>query len=317
MIMKKFDYSSLPLQSVICPVCKGNSFEKLASADRYRMGIITAGCTGCGLIMTNPRPFKEEIEGFYKNHYREYYQNIDYPSIEYIKRYQKHKRADYVTDFLHKNEVIPRKQRILDFGCAEGSLIKALKKYPALMIDGIEPNPSFASFAFEYTGCNIYSSLEALREASVNPYDLIIVNHVLEHMLDPVSFLKELGEFLNAQGLLFIDVPALENYKSVESLHIGHVFHFCRRSLEMITAVSGYSVNLIELHKAPQHPPSVRGLFRLDNNARIDRNTPEEWYWTVIKKIQDLSWRYYLMRSFPIRLILYIPRKITRLINAD
>ena len=52
------------LEQVACPLCQGIEFERLAATDRYNMGLVTVGCLGCGLVMTNPQPTAEALDDF-------------------------------------------------------------------------------------------------------------------------------------------------------------------------------------------------------------------------------------------------------------
>jgi 2-polyprenyl-3-methyl-5-hydroxy-6-metoxy-1,4-benzoquinol methylase len=51
-------------------------------------------------------------------------------------------------------------------------------------------------------------SIEQIK--SNEKFDLIILSHVLEHLLNPSVFLKKIKSILSDNGILYIEVPSLE-----------------------------------------------------------------------------------------------------------
>lgn len=309
-----YDYQALELEQVPCPICSSREFDELAKVDRYRMGITTSGCRGCGLVMTNPRPGIAAMDDFYRFHYRNYYESVDVPSQEYIRKIHKDVRASYTVDYLEQAGVLRETGRVLDFGCGEGSLLREMSaRWPGLETEAVEPGETFREFAREFAACKIYPGLDELRASSEGNFDLITVNHVLEHIMQPNELLLELGQLLSDNGRIFIDVPAIEGYRSVESLHIGHMYHFSENALKKLAAATGYRVAVIEPHLPPLHPVSTRcllaaGTFQGDDHDSADED--REACWPRIREIQRTAWKFYLMSSFIVKAIMYIPRRL-------
>jgi len=66
---KQIAYGSMATHWLDCPICGSAAFETLTSADRYRMGVRTCQCRGCGLAMTNPAPLAADLDPFYRDDY--------------------------------------------------------------------------------------------------------------------------------------------------------------------------------------------------------------------------------------------------------
>ena len=315
---RDFDYRSMRFEYPPCPICASRRFEPLLDIDRYKMGVETAGCTHCGLVMTWPMPVEEDLADFYELYYRHFYQSVDRPDSSYIQRYHKDERAAYTAGFLQAQGVLTPGSRVLDFGCAEGSLLAALRgQCEDLKLVGIEPNPDFTQFAREFLNAPVFETLATLdANAPSLQFDLILINHVLEHLREPVLFLKNLRERLAPGGLLFIDVPALERYESIQSIHLAHLYHFSGRTLEAACAKSGFGVSLLEQHDPPHHPPSLRVLVE-PNGAYGDAVVVQEgdWHWERIRLLGKTAWRYFLTRNPVIRMGLYLPRRLLRLFD--
>lgn len=83
--------------------------------------------------------------------------------------------------------------RILDIGCSSGNFSKLLKDEWGCEVHGIELNPKAAEIAAEKIDrvfCG--DALAALAEVPDHYYDLVTMNDVLEHMVNPYEFLNEL-----------------------------------------------------------------------------------------------------------------------------
>jgi hypothetical protein len=93
--------------------------------------------------------------------------------------------------------------------------------------------------------------------------------HVLEHVADPVATLARLRGFLAASGHLYVDVPDVVAYSSVNDLHVAHVFHFGAGTLRHTLSAAGYEVVRLEAYRPPGHPPSLRALARPAPSAAL------------------------------------------------
>lgn len=92
-------------------------------------------------------------------------------------------------------------KRVLEFGADAGLLVRELKRLePLLVVDAIEPNRKvWPLLKAEITpDGRVYSSLDDLDGEL--PFDLIVGIHVLDHLLDPVAYLRSLRNRLEPNG---------------------------------------------------------------------------------------------------------------------
>lgn len=280
---------------VACPLCGGVRFERLASTDRYDMDLTTVGCEGCGLVMTNPQPTEAALNEFYTYHYRHYYQRVAVPDLEYLQKTRKIERAATTAGFLADQGLLPFGGTVLDIGAAEGAILHALRqRQPSLQAVAIEPNPSFGAFAREYAGCELYPALEALPAEFAGRVDLIVINHVLEHIADPVGFLRGLKRWLRPGGRLYIDVPDVEAYTGLEALHIAHLYHFCERTYRATLNSAGFRVNSLDRHTPVMHPPSLR-LVAESSDQPAEIGSGREG-WNQLRHIERRAYRFHRRR---------------------
>lgn len=104
-----------------------------------------------------------------------------------------------------------RKERksgsLLDLGCNEGHLIKLLSPYDYECF-GVEIDQDSAQRGID-------AGLPIIQEDFLNydfkqEYDIIVMNHVLEHIpqLDPIP--KRIAELVKSDGVVFINIPHLD-----------------------------------------------------------------------------------------------------------
>ncbi len=252
-------YDKLPKVRLACPLCHGEEFEVLCKTDRYRMGISTARCSGCGLIMTNPVPSAEALEEFYSQHYRNYYRKLERPDLRYIQRYALGRRAEHTVEYLGSSGLLGAKTQVIDVGCGEGSLNRSIRRhYPTATTFGVEPYEPFAEFARSYSGCPIFPTLDRVPEHLNRSFGLVIVSYVLEHILEPVEFLRQIKTLLKPTGKIFIDVPDICKYHWLADLHIAHIYHFSFRTLARTVEAAGFKVERMEAHRPPRLPRCIR-----------------------------------------------------------
>ena len=265
-----------------CLVCGGNSFTKLLSSDKFKMGLCTDICDDCGIVFTNPMPSEKYLDYFYKKVYRKFYTTYSVPSETYIKNLGRDKRAAYHASFLHRAGYLGELERYIDVGAAEGSFLKALKDLRlggSREFIGVEPSIPFSDFALR---AGFYDRhVDNIHELEIGRGSaLISMIHVLEHIHQPKEFLVQLKDSLGPKGLLYIDVPNIVEYNSIAEIHIAHLYHFDVDSLRNLLVQAGYEILVIEAHEPPHHPRSLRAVatplaLREDLKASIIFNTDE------------------------------------------
>jgi SAM-dependent methyltransferase len=99
---------------------------------------------------------------------------------------------------------------ILDVGCGAGANARAVKqRWPDARIVGIEPDARAAELAG--AACNevVHGTLQDfLARGSDRRFDAIVLSDVIEHVAEPVRFLRALLEFEGARGArYYVSVP--------------------------------------------------------------------------------------------------------------
>lgn len=229
-----------------CPLCgsKENSlFNRSTFLDRQ---ITNRICDRCGLVFQSPRMTDEETEEFYKGEYRRmYHQGQERPSEKVLDVQRKRAAAMRKIAAMKVEKV----SRHLEIGCSAGYLLLALKEQYGCTSVGIEPGNAYRDHAVQQ-GFTVYPSLVELQENKEEPFDLISMSHVLEHLTDPVGYLSDLRRsWLTPDGWLFLEVPNLYGHFSYE---VAHLFSFTSHTLEQVIRKAGFRVVQLVKHGQPR-----------------------------------------------------------------
>ena len=88
----------------------------------------------------------------------------------------------------------------------------------------------------------IESSVEDF--SSEKNFDVIWMSHVLEHLIEPDQFLKNIKMNMKENGIFFIEVPNCEHKPTLKSSieENPHLFHFTKNALIRMVENIGYKV---------------------------------------------------------------------------
>src|SRR5207245_2791594 len=111
-------------------------------------------------------------------------------------------------------------RRILEVGCAEGTLGAALKAMaPFREVLGIEREPEIAAQAARRLDAVFVLDVEK-QDPPVEPgsLDCILFGDVLEHLLDPEAVLRRYRRFLNRSGVVLCSIPNVQHHSVLTAL---------------------------------------------------------------------------------------------------
>ncbi|MCD4742024.1 MAG: class I SAM-dependent methyltransferase [Desulfobacteraceae bacterium] len=161
--------------------------------------------------------------------------------------------------------------KVLEIGCGYGYLLNRLKSYGAI-VQGVEPgnHSLIGSKKFNIPIINDFFPTNELNGA----FDLILLYDLLEHIADPVLFLKELRNNLAENGSILLCVEDEEpyiNYGDISFLFHEHFSYFIKETLQNTLNLSGYNdVNIIKSEFSSLLYASVRVGQESENLNEID-----------------------------------------------
>lgn len=158
-------------------------------------------------------------------------------------------------------KLIPNQSVVLDIGCSSGSLGRELIKIKKCVVDGIEIDPQDARLASEKLRKVWVFSIEDAKglQQIKTKYDVIIFADVLEHLVDPVSALRNLKRILNPGGEIIFSIPNMAhisvrlallagefNYTQVGLLDKTHIHFYNLDEIKRIFSEAGLVVSRLD-----------------------------------------------------------------------
>lgn len=230
--VKKGQYGT---EEVLC-LCSSGHYLHLSNHDRYGLWSPVVICKQCGLIYANPRLTEEAYRDFYSSdEYRSIYEGEGDHLESARHRYEIGSGKDiFDAVFPFMNE--RRLSTVMEFGCGGGwNLIHFL--HAGYEVTGYDYSPSLIELG-KGKGLNlIVGSFGELK----GRYDLIILNHVIEHFTDLSTSIKILCDHLNPSGVLFIAVPNMDHFY-MGQLQNGHTYYFTPRTFKHYLALNGLKI---------------------------------------------------------------------------
>jgi 2-polyprenyl-3-methyl-5-hydroxy-6-metoxy-1,4-benzoquinol methylase len=240
---------------ITCNICGGNvtSIAVNEQMQGRQEKFIYSQCTACGHThLSNP---PQHIEKYYDS--KEYYSfnnknsfteklnksslKIQLKKVLLSLQFKKNILFSAAMKALLSVKGINKRKQILDYGCGAGQFVKELietgfenaRGYDLFLPRKIEINGE------AYLSDNLYAFKNKF-------WDIITLNHVFEHVPDPIELLKELKKILLPGGKLLLRFPvidsfAFEKYKEnwVQFDAPRHINLFTRKSIGIAISKAG------------------------------------------------------------------------------
>jgi SAM-dependent methyltransferase len=91
--------------------------------------------------------------------------------------------------------------RILDAGCGIGLLMRDLKNSGVDSVTGIDFDDECLALAAKYGSVHKRDLTNLKQNISENSFDVVILSHVLEHLANPIEFLKQI-KFISSRWIV-------------------------------------------------------------------------------------------------------------------
>jgi 2-polyprenyl-3-methyl-5-hydroxy-6-metoxy-1,4-benzoquinol methylase len=129
-------------------------------------------------------------------------------------------------------------KRFLDVGTGPGLLPWGLKReWKDCVVDCVEPFPEYLVFY----GHKVFGEIGVFRtlDEVTETYDTITCIHTLEHIIDPVKFLRKIGEHLEPGGMLLVETPNFSPKDHNNPFQRAHVFAYTVEGLARTIEAAG------------------------------------------------------------------------------
>jgi SAM-dependent methyltransferase len=129
----------------------------------------------------------------------------------------------------------------IDVGCGRGDFIRQLEQESVWRTDAADLNLKALEDCRISKGERFFYDINEKHPPLQGKYDIAFAYDVIEHIKDPLSFLNSIKAHLKENGLLFINVPALNSMFSEYDRRMGHCRRYNTRTLIDELTEAGYS----------------------------------------------------------------------------
>lgn len=227
-----------------CPVCYGINLTPRAERLRDSDTIGIVECDTCTHVFLDS--FDHINEAYFER--GEFLLNKPFlKGVEQRLHHYEHENAERV----RRVGPLVVNKRVLDFGCGAGPLMDKLRPL-ADQIEGLEPTDPFRQMLKE-KGYVVHENTGSLS----GQYDVILMFHVVEHLPDPVNTLRDLSTHLPPDGLIYLEVPnvndALTTLYDIDAsrrflFFRDHLQYFSRASLSRAVKQAGLKLVTLNGH---------------------------------------------------------------------
>jgi len=230
-----------------CPVCRSPRRSLMHESLEDSVYFSAPGqwnfwcCEACGSGYLDPRPSAESIHLAYENYYTHDAQSTKqaYLGLSSLRRIRRKIINGYLSarfgscerpawrwakfliwimipirrrldrEYRHLPQARPESRVLLDFGSGNGDFLK-LAESCGWTAYGVDPDPEAAATALRSNLRVVCGGIEAAEQLGIK-FDVITMNHVLEHLHNPVDTLRRCKSLLNADGVLWLEFPRVHS----------------------------------------------------------------------------------------------------------
>jgi len=219
-----------------CILCKHKKFQIISKKVRDSSKHKVIQCKNCKHFQLTPIPSQKEDEIFYDKNLQE--KNIKY--FGGINEHRNKSKEDTIRRVNFLKKFIKKKDKILEIGSGHGFFLESMTDL-GYNITGIEISKEKRKISKKITKAKILDINLLNDDYKIQSYDVIVMFHVLEHIVEPLQFLKKLKTILTKKGILIIEVPNVDDFQlDTNEMYKeffwqrAHIHYFNRKRLEML-----------------------------------------------------------------------------------
>ena len=281
-----------------CDICGGKIEEVFALdfkslfglEDEYTQHI--GMCPVCQSVFTM-NPFDgEKLANRYKNFSKyEFDSDADFMGEDYDYKIRTARQKRFIERIIGLDNI----ESMLEVGAASGY---NLSLYSDICnVYGIEPSQVNCKSAKKYYGVDMFCGMfdEYVKTNPQEKFDLIFLSHVLEHIANPCTFIRQCSE-INSK-YMFIEVPTLD-YKFVDEpfamMFEEHINMFTVENLEVLMRECGYKLIDVDMVMSIQQKistgfPAISTAWVKCNKDEIKLHKPSFSSYELFSRYIEMS----------------------------
>ncbi|WP_111668816.1 class I SAM-dependent methyltransferase [Algoriphagus litoralis] len=187
------------MRQITCPVCKNSPSNSPQNQSIISCRICGTRWTFLGNEVDSNSLYSDEVYSIVDNR-KSVFERIIFSEAKKVLR------------IAHR--VNPTANSLLDFGSGKGQFLAVAKTLGWKGL-GIETAEERANFAKEKYGVHVISEFYNGGKVEAGNFDLIALNHVLEHLPAPMELIQPLlNENLSKNGLVYLEIPRADSWQA-------------------------------------------------------------------------------------------------------
>jgi 2-polyprenyl-3-methyl-5-hydroxy-6-metoxy-1,4-benzoquinol methylase len=199
-------------------------------------------CPDCSLIVREDSADDITASVYASDAYADAEWSTEYTDVDRL-----HSQMQAAASRMRWVETARKSGLLLDIGAAGGAFVKVAGE-AGFRAMGVEPTPAFAEFARTQLHVDVRTGILNDADLGSEPFDVMTMWHVLEHIPNPLAELCTMHSRLAANGIVALEVP---NIDSVIARKLGpswsglqphvHVNQFTPTAIERLLVAAGFS----------------------------------------------------------------------------
>ena len=150
-------------------------------------------------------------------------------------------------------EALPSKGRLLEIGSYLGIFLDRIRSAGWEAV-GLEPNREAANYSRKTYNHKIIDGVLPAQSVPDGHFDAVVMLHVIEHMPDPSTNVREIRRMLRSGGVLVVETPRFNSLmfkilghreRSIQNCQ-GHIYFYTEKTLSQTLKNSGFEVFRID-----------------------------------------------------------------------
>ena len=238
----------MTVSDATCLICRGTVLQDLVQGRILRGATTKADalhpfrlmqCRDCGHVQKALNAdWHAAMDGLYERHYDDYRvvgRQVNFVGGKIVNR------DGLAVQKLDAMLALAEAGTMLDIGCGAGRFLEAFRaEKPLWSLAGYDVGDLHKDSVRELSGADFFHGLDALREIP-RKFDLITLNHVVEHLTDPVAVLRDAAALLKPDGALVVRVPSFLAVNT-DFFLLEHCSHFTTETLSNTLALAGIEI---------------------------------------------------------------------------
>lgn len=232
-----------------CPVCNSKEseeihFQKIMLFDSHPLsgGFPVICCDFCGFVYADIKLTQNELDLYYKEQSKYEDKNIGTGGGESITDLKRLKDTAVCIRYHleDKNDA-----SVLDIGCANGGLLSELKMLGYSDLVGVDPAIGCVKNTSSRGDLKSFQGSLFNLPGNIGTYDMVVLCHVFEHVLDLETAIGNISTCLNDDGMVYVEIPdANKFYETANSpfqeFNSEHINYFSLLTLENLFKKNGF-----------------------------------------------------------------------------